>query len=387
MGYELYYSNVNNVSPKKRSLYEKRCCDISLIEANETYEVERIINRRHITYYTRNNIAFSRTSDGDYPRVFICLGKEVSKSLHQIKNLFKCFTREGLMDKLINYPYILYAIDEDKNKNIKKKLRKIKDSRFEVQFEKKKACFIWFCSIEKKSPSEGYDKLNKLRALIDFADHLIYELKNFTINLNGLEKTEALIEYENAIIPPKLKYVLLVGGVIALKALIKTAAKSIGGDINLGGGDLNFDFDFDIPDIDFDGDLNLDFDSDFTPNFELDVPELQSSINPLALNEDAVIDFDTEASSVDLPPINDGILPTDSNTQNEIAFKQEKNEDKLLYQYKQELKQADKNIDYYTKELSKPDISQTYRNNCNSGLNKALSNYEEIAKKIDKLKK
>lgn len=51
------------------------------------------------------------------------------------------------------------------------------------------------------------------------------------------------------------------------------------------------------------------------------------------------------------------------------------------------IKSAEENIEYYTKQLNRSDITNTYRNNCEANLKDAAKTYSEMVKKLKNLAK
>lgn len=232
--------------------------DSSILEANETYEVRDVIGSRIIRYYLRKNTGISILMDGDYPRIFICLGDNLGKTINQLKTLLRCYTIDSLKPFFIKYPYILSLVDEGgfyfRTDNSVYRL-----AGNNTNYDSEHSLLIMSCgySERKIKTINDIDTKDNLKQLIGFADHLIYELQHFKIDLNALEKTEEYTKYENSIISPKLKHAMMVGGLFIIKGAVKAAARSLGGDIDIGG-----DVDFDIPDMDFNGDVDFDVDLD-----------------------------------------------------------------------------------------------------------------------------
>lgn len=122
---------------------------------------------------------------------------------------------------------------------------------------------------------------------------------------------------------------------------------------------------FSSNDIQIDGSENTDKLIEILDNYGVDLssysPDEISEALKYALNDDSNMDS--------------------YNSQTNIAFGS--SEDSL----ERELRQENRNIDYYEKELRRTNISETYRNNCLFKLQQAVKNAAELAEEINKLKK
>lgn len=122
---------------------------------------------------------------------------------------------------------------------------------------------------------------------------------------------------------------------------------------------------FSSNDIQIDGSENTDKLIEIVDNYGVDLssysPDEISEALKYALNDDSNMDS--------------------YNSQTNISFGN--SQDSL----ERELRQENRNIDYYEKELRRTNISETYRNNCLFKLQKAVKNATELAEEINKLKK
>lgn len=122
---------------------------------------------------------------------------------------------------------------------------------------------------------------------------------------------------------------------------------------------------FSSNDIQIDGSDNTDKLIEIVDNYGVDLssysPDEISEALKYALNDDSNIDS--------------------YNSQTNISFGS--SQDSL----ERELRQENRNIDYYEKELRRTNISDTYRNNCLFKLQQAVKNAAELAEEINKLKK
>ena len=94
--------------------------------------------------------------------------------------------------------------------------------------------------------------------------------------------------------------------------------------------------------------------------------------------------YTEDAPSIDHDGYNteDTMPMTDVGNNHNIAF-----DGGEIGYYQDKLKSANKDIDYYTGEISRSDISDTYRNNCKHRLEQAIKKSEDYAKKIAQLSK
>ena len=122
---------------------------------------------------------------------------------------------------------------------------------------------------------------------------------------------------------------------------------------------------FSSNDIQIDGSDNTDKLIEIVDNYGVDLssysPDEISEALKYALNDDSNMDS--------------------YNSQTNISFGS--SQDSL----ERELRQENRNIDYYEKELRRTNISDTYRNNCLFKLQQAVKNAAELAEEINKLKK
>lgn len=123
----------------------------------------------------------------------------------------------------------------------------------------------------------------------------------------------------------------------------------------------------DISDV-LDGLITVSDAADLSDLFDVsDVASMTDSIDP--------IDFEDA----------NNILSSDISEQggNEISFKREPDEVKNeINYYRKKLDSAQNDADYYLKQLSRNNISDTYRGNCEFKLSKAVKHAEELTKKI-----
>ena len=81
------------------------------------------------------------------------------------------------------------------------------------------------------------------RQMVKYADNIIHELKNLSINLSGLKHTNSYLEYKNSILPPGLKRAIIMGGLFIVKAAVKSIGANIDSALNINISDTDSDFD------------------------------------------------------------------------------------------------------------------------------------------------
>ena len=295
-----------------------------------------------------------RYGDKDYVR------NEVPGKCNFFEQEYTCELRDG--DKIIKYhlgQFVYMFINNfemyvELSEKVCESLWKLKDLTYyyttdsinevfknypyTLQIIKNETSFSWTavrlagCRLEKKGmfPTksfffDNYER-NWVKELRNVADSLMKEATNLKIDFDKLRKREALLK--NAEIPKWLITAATIGGVVLIKLAIKSIANS--------------DIDIDVPD--FDGD------TDFT-SIDIDTGEICSS-------------FDGYSS--------------DSNGYN-ISFGA--NQDSI----QRELRAANNDINYYTKELGRQNITDVYRNSCQFKLDQAIKKAAELAKELDKL--
>lgn len=79
-------------------------------------------------------------------------------------------------------------------------------------------------------------------------------------------------------------------------------------------------------------------------------------------------------------------IVSDSHSGSEVSFgrAQKQVEEDISY-YSEKLDSAEKDASYYTKELSRNNITDTYRKNCESKLSQAIKRVNELTQKVAKL--
>ena len=312
--------------------------------------VEKKKNMEDLYPYLRNY----RYGDKDYVR------NEVPGKCNFFEQEYTCELRDG--DKIIKYnldQFVYMFINNfnmyvSLNQKICESLSKLKDLTYyyttdslnevfksypyTLQIIKNETSFsltsVRFtgCGLEKKGmfPTKSYFfdnyESNWARELRNVADSLMKEATNLKIDFDKLRKKEALLK--NTEIPKWLIAAAAIGGVV----LIKLAVKSI----------ANSDIDIDVPD--FDGDTDV-------TSIDIDTGEICST--------------------------NDG-YSADGNGYN-ISFGASQES------IQRDLRAANKDIDYYTKQLGRSNITDVYRDNCQFKLDQAIKKAAELAKELDKL--
>ena len=124
-----------------------------------------------------------------------------------------------------------------------------------------------------------------------------------------------------------------------------------------------------IPDGDT-GDIPLLTDGGFdTGEFDAGIPDTGDYAGDAPF-----IDYDVDTG--------DNSLMTDGGNYNNITF----DASETSY-YEDKLKKANKDIDYYSKELTRINTTDTYKKNCQFSLEQAIKKSKEYARKIDQLRK
>lgn len=229
----------------------------------DTYEVRKVFRGRKVKYYlSKATGPFTRLLNGEMPEIFLFLGDKVKTFFNQIELIFKCFEYSDVVRQLTPYEYIgvTHGVLSD---YVGHTLAYKKISRKDGYLHYYKELGVLKYNIYGKDNTiNTIDRTENLEVLLDYADHLLYEISHFKIDLSKMQKSKKYIEYENSTLSPKFKHALAVGGMFVVKGAVKLAAKSIGGDINIDG-------DFDLPD--FDGDIIISDDFDFGNGLDLNL--------------------------------------------------------------------------------------------------------------------
>lgn len=186
--------------------------------------------------------------------------------------------------------------------------------------------------LEKKGmfPTKGYFfdnyERNWVLELRGVADSLMKEAGNLIIDFKKLKKREALLK--NTEIPKWLVTAAAIGGAVLIKLAVKSIANSA--------------IDIALPDFDGDPDVtSIDIDTgDICSNYD----GYTSDINGYNIS------FGASQESI-----------------------------------QRDLRAANNDIDYYTKQLGRPNITDVYRNNCQFKLEQTVKKASELAKELDKL--
>lgn len=295
-----------------------------------------------------------RYGDKDYVR------NEVPGKCNFFEQEYSCELRDG--DKIIRYSlgqFVYMFINNfemhiNLNEKVCESLGKLNDLTYyyttdslnevfknypyTLQIIKNETSFSWTavrftgCGLEKKGmfPTKSYFFDNYERnwaiELRNVADSLMKEAINLKIDFDKLKKREALLK--NTEIPKWLIVAATIGGVV----LIKLAVKSI----------ANSDIDIDVPDSDGDSDVT---------SIDIDAGEICSAYDGYSGDSNGYnISFGAGQESI-----------------------------------QRDLKTANNDIDYYTKQLGRSNITEVYRNNCQFKLDQAIKKASELAKELDKL--
>lgn len=295
-----------------------------------------------------------RYGDKDYVR------NEVPGKCNFFEQEYTCELRDG--DKIIKYnlgQFVYMFINNfemylDLNEKVCESLSKLKDLTYHYTTEsinevfkdypytlhiiKNETSFSWTavrftgCGLEKRGmfPTKSYFfdnyERNWVIELRNVADSLMKEATNLKINFDKLRKREALLK--NTEIPKWLIAAAAIGGVV----LIKLAVKSI----------ANSDIDIDVPDFDGDADVT---------SIDIDTGEICCTYDGYSSDGNGYnISFGASQESI-----------------------------------QRDLRAANNDIDYYTKQLGRSNITDVYRDNCQFKLDQAIKKAAELAKELDKL--
>jgi len=251
-----FYLNKGDYSGSERKLVDE-----SFFEANQTFKIRQTIKYRSIIYYLRINTGLSRVIDGDYPRIYLGMGDNISNVIKQINSLFDYFEPRDVAKELMNYPYIAHSLPKfskfyiEPQESIEKYYCEHPNFPTDINFIIEDSCIKRFTYFVKSVDQIDFQK--EIPILVSYADNIIKELSHFKISINRLKKKQVKQSGLNMGLSPKLDKALLIGGYFVVKAAVKIAARSIGTDA-----DINFDFsdsNVEIPDFDFDITTDADF--------------------------------------------------------------------------------------------------------------------------------
>ena len=258
-----FYLNKGDYSGSERKLVDE-----SFFEANQTFKIRQTVKYRSIIYYLRINTGLSRVIDGDYPRIYLGMGDNVSNVIKQINSLFDYFEPRDVAKELMNYPYIAHSLPKfskfyiEPQESIEKYYCEHPNFPTDINFIIEDSCIKRFTYFVKSVDQIDFQK--EIPILVSYADNIIKELSHFKISINRLKKKQVKQSSLSMGLSPKLDKALLIGGYFVVKAAVKIAARSIGTDA-----DINFDIsspDVDIPEFDFDVSNDTDYQNSFSDN-------------------------------------------------------------------------------------------------------------------------
>ena len=240
-------------------IYERNCVVSKLINELKITEVRRTYKGKHIRYYIKQWIGLGRLFNGEDAKLYIYLGESAEKFFKMLDTLSLCYYGVNKLLKDYQYIYAINTYDKDALKE--------GNGAFRLAFKKVQKlnlCELYAC-VPPGATISNIETDERLDDLLDYAVHLLHEIRHFKIDVSGLEKTYQYKEYEQSLLSPEFEHALMVGGMFLVKGLVKAAANSVGGNVDLDddmGMDIPADFDghFKMPDdFDFDG-LDLDLD-------------------------------------------------------------------------------------------------------------------------------
>ena len=206
------------------------------------------LDGRYINFYTIRNYGISKFLDGLRTRRFIYLGDEASRILCQIRTLGHIYDPYELRYRFRDYPHIAHLCFncfEDDHNGIWREFMKKNKGYFEclnliynIIGDDKSRFFIFAPNVDNQSSWYRSE-----RQMVKYADNIIHELKNLSINLSGLKHTNSYLEYKNSILPPGLKRAIIMGGLFIVKAAVKSIGANIDSALNINISDTDSDFD------------------------------------------------------------------------------------------------------------------------------------------------